>query len=154
MLETINSSGPVIWLVLLRIGLGALWIRSGLQKIMKRDYLAFDEKLRRFASNNPILWYKTFLERYLIPNSRLAGYFFVTSEVVLGAALVLGFLTVPAAVIASLFNVNFRLAAGWQSPSNTPLNYLMILCQLLVVASGAGGHLSLDALLFTTSTGG
>lgn len=154
MLETTNSSGLVIWFVLLRIGVGALWVRSGLLKIMKRDYLAFDEKLRRFASNNPILWYKSFLERYLIPNSGPAGYFFVTAEVVLGAALVLGFLTVPAAIIGSLFNINFRLAAGWQSPSNTPLNYLMILCQLLVIASGAGGHLSLDDLLFTTSTGG
>ena len=154
MLETTNSSELMIWFVLLRIGLGALWIRSGLEKVMKRDYLAFDEKLRRFASNNPILWYKTFLERYLIPNSLPAGYFFVTSEVVLGAALVLGFLTVPAAIIASVFNINFRLAAGWQSPSNTPLNYLMILCQLLVIAAGAGGHLSLDALLYTTGTGG
>ena len=75
MLETINSSGPVIWLVLLRIGVGALWVRSGLLKIMKREYLEFDEKLRRFASKNPFPWYKTFLERYLIPNSRPAGYF-------------------------------------------------------------------------------
>jgi thiosulfate dehydrogenase [quinone] large subunit len=121
---------------------------------MKRDYLNFDEKLRRFASKNPFPWYKIFLERYLIPNSRPAGYFFVTAEVVLGAALVLGFLTVPAAIIGALFNVNFRLVAGWQSPSNTPLNYLMIICKLLVIASGAGNYYSLDALLFTESTGG
>jgi hypothetical protein len=101
---------------------------------MKRDYLNFDEKLRRFASKNPFPWYKIFLERYLIPNSRPAG--------------------VPAAIIGALFNVNFRLAAGWQSPSNTPLNYLMIICKLLVIASGAGNYYSLDALLFTESTGG
>ncbi len=144
----------MIWLVLLRIGVGAIWLRSGLLKIVGGEYLEYDEKLQRFMSKNPFPWYKTFLQRYLIPISRPAGYFFVTAEVILGLTLILGLLTVPMAIAGVFFNINFRLAAGWQNPSNTPLNYLMILCQLLVVASGAGGHLSLDALLFTTSTGG
>lgn len=154
MMETINSSGPVIWLVLLRIGVGAIWLRSGLLKIPRKEYLRYGEKFGRYIEKNPFPWYRAFLKHYMLPISHPAGYFFVTAEVVLGASLVLGLLTVPAAIIGALFNVNFRLAAGWQSPSNTPLNYLMILCQLLVVASGSGGHLSLDALLFSTSTGG
>ena len=154
MLETINSSGPVIWFVLLRIGVGAIWLRSGLLKIPRKEYLRYGEKFERYIDKNPFPWYGAFLKHCMLPFSRPAGYFFVTAEVIVGLTLILGLLTVPMAIAGVFFNINFRLAAGWQSPSNTPLNYLMILCQLLVVASGAGGHLSLDALLFTTSTGG
>ncbi len=154
MLETINSSGPVIWLVLLRIGVGAIWLRSGLLKIVSGEYLEYDEKLQRFMSKNPFSWYGAFLKHYMLPISRPAGYFFVTAEIILGLTLILGLLTVPMAIAGVFLNINFRLAAGWQNPSNTPLNYLMILCQLLVIASSSGSYLSLDALLFASSTGG
>ncbi len=153
MLETINSSGPVIWLVLLRIAVGTIWLRSGLLKIPRREYLEYEKKLQRYMSKNPFPWYRDFLERHLLPNSRPAGYFFVTAEVLLGLTLIMGLLTVPMAIVGAFFNINFRLAAGWRNSSNIPLNYLMIMCQLLIVASGAGSYLSLDALLFTASAG-
>lgn len=97
---------------------------------------------------NPYSWYRRFLQEQILPHSLAAGYFFVTAEVLLGLALILGLFTTPAALIGAFFNVNFRLAAGWNSPSNPPLNYLMIGCQLLIVFSGAGNYLSLDALVF------
>ncbi|MFQ5802740.1 MAG: DoxX family protein [Candidatus Methylomirabilales bacterium] len=152
-MDPLKTMVPVFWLVLLRVAVGVIWLRSGLLKIVRREYLEYDEKLERFMSKNPFPWYRTFLERYMLPNSRPAGYLFVAAEVYLGVALMLGFLTVPSALIGVFFNINFRLAAGWQNPSNTPLNYLMIMCQLLVVFSGAGSYLSVDNLLFAASAG-
>jgi thiosulfate dehydrogenase [quinone] large subunit len=148
-----SATMPVIWMVLLRVALGLIWLRSGLMKVVSREYLEFRERFERFMSGNPFPWYRAFLERYMLPNSRPAGYFFVALEVCIGTAFVVGFLTVPAAVIAVFLNINFRLAAGWRSPSNTPLNYLMIICQILVILSDAGGYFSLDALLFSAGTG-
>lgn len=139
---------PVIWMVLLRLAIGIIWLRGGLLKVLHREYLEFDKKFERFISKNPFPWYCAFLQKYMLPYSLPAGYFFVIAEVCLGVALILGLLTVPAALIGALFNINFRLAAGWQNPSTTPLNYLMIMCQLLLVFSGAGDYLSLDSLLF------
>ena len=153
MVDPSVSSVPVIWLVLLRVGVGIIWLRSGLLKLPDREYLKYHEKLERYVSKNPFPWYRAFLRRYMLPYSLPAGYLFVTAELIIGVALILGLLTVPAALTGVFFNVNFRLAAGWQNPSNTPLNYLMIMCQLLVVASGAGNYLSLDALLFPASAG-
>jgi len=147
-LESLNSPVPAVWIVLLRVTVGLIWLRAGLSKVLHREYLEYEVKLRRFISKNPISWYRGFLERCMLPYSRPAGYFFVTAEVCLGVLLTLGLLTLPAALIGAFFNLNFRLAAGWQSPSNPTLNYLMIICQLLVAASDAGAYLSLDAVWF------
>jgi thiosulfate dehydrogenase [quinone] large subunit len=144
------ASGTVsaMWVVLIRVAVGLVWLRSGIPKLLGREYLDYREKLERFISGNPYPWYRRFLQDQILPHSLPAGYFFVAAEVLLGLALVLGLFTTPAALIGSFFNLNFRLAAGWSSPSNPPLNYLMIVCQLLIVFSGAGDHLSLDALFF------
>jgi len=144
---------PIVWLVLLRIAVGLIWLRSGLLKVVRGEYRHYREKLERFASKNPILWYREFMLGQLVPRSLPVGYLFVSAEVALGVMLTLGFFTVPAAWIAIFFNVNFRLGSGWQNPSNAPLNYLMIACELLVIFSGAGDHLSLDALFFSAKAG-
>jgi len=137
-----------IWIVVLRISVGALWLRSGLLKIPTRRYRQYDTMLSEMMGRNPIRWYTNFLRSYVLPRHRAAGYFFVTAEVLIGLLLILGLFTVPVALIGVFLNLNFRLAAGWQNPSATPLNYLFIICQLIVVFSGAGDYVSLDALLF------
>ncbi|HLC25554.1 MAG TPA: TQO small subunit DoxD [bacterium] len=144
-----SVTGPVIWLVLLRVAIGLIWLRSGLLKVVHGEYRTYHEKLERFASKNPILWYRKFMLGQLLPHSLPVGYLFVTAEVALGVLLVLGLLTVPAALAAIFLNINFRLGCGWQNPSNAPFNYLMIACELLVIFSGSGGYLSLDSLLFS-----
>ncbi|MBI3015423.1 MAG: DoxX family membrane protein [Candidatus Tectomicrobia bacterium] len=149
-----SGVAPIVWLVLLRVAVGLIWLRSGLLKVVGGEYGNYREKLERFASKNPILWYREFMLEQLLPRSLPVGYLFVTAEVALGVMLTLGFLTVPAALIAIFMNVNFRLGCGWQNPSNAPFNYLMIACELLVIFSGAGNHLSLDALLFSAQAGG
>ena len=135
MLESLNSPVPAVWIVLLRVTVGLIWLRAGLSKVLHREYLEYEVKLRRFISKNPISWYRGFLERCMLPYSRPAGYFFVTAEVCLGVLLTLGLLTLPAALIGAFFNLNFRLAAGWQSPSNPTLNYLFTHSYYLVQIS-------------------
>ena len=147
-MEATAAVVPVIWVVLLRLAIGLLWLRSGLRKFITGMDRRFDKVLEEMASGNPIPGYANFLRAYVAPRSRAAGYFFSGAEVVLGLALTLGFLTVPAALIGCFFNLNFRLAAGWTNFSVIPLNYLYIVCQLIVIFSGAGNHLSLDAILF------
>lgn len=147
-MEATTAVVPVIWVVLLRVAIGLLWLRSGVRKFSTGMHRRFDKVLEEMASGNPIPGYANFLRAYVMPKSRAAGYFFPCAEIVLGLALTLGFLTVPAALIGSLFNLNFRLAAGWTNLSVIPLNYLYIICQLIVIFSGAGNHLSLDAILF------
>ena len=147
-MESTAAVVSVIWVVLLRVAVGALWLRGGIEKLRPKLYRRYDQLLSEMIGGNPIRWYADFLRRYVLPRHRAAGYFFVTSEIVIGSALILGFFTAPVALIGSFFNLNFRLAAGWRVPSITPQNYLFIICQLIVVFSGAGNSLSLDALLF------
>ena len=138
----------MLWLVVLRVALGLVWLRSWFFKAVRHEERDFGQQIEGYMSRNPFPWYRTFLGRFVLPHRRWAGRVFTSAELVLGLALVLGLLTTPAALVAAFLNLNFRLAAGWRSPSTTPLNYLMIICQLLVVLSGAGDYASADALLF------
>ena len=149
LVDSINAPIAAVWVVLLRVAIGVIWLRSGVLKLPERDYLHYRERLERFISKNPFPWYRNFLEKVLLPYSLPAGYFFVTAEICLGVTLILGFLTVPMAILGAFFNLNFHLAAGWQNPSIPQLNYLMIMCHLIIVFSGAESHLALDALLFS-----
>ncbi len=154
MAELLSTGAPVLWLVLLRVALGLVWLRSWFFKVVRREERDFGQQIEGYMSRNPFPWYRAFLGRFVLPHRSWAGRVFTSAELVLGLALVLGLLTTPAALVGSFLNLNFRLAAGWRSPSTTPLNYLMIICQLLVVLSGAGDHASADALLFAARGAG
>src|SRR3989337_1983500 len=61
-LDPQSVTGPVIWL------------RSGLLKVVHGEYRTYHEKLERFASKNPILWYRKFMLGQLLPHSLPVGY--------------------------------------------------------------------------------
>ena len=84
-------------------------------------------------------WYAWFLQHVVLPNSATFAYVITFGEVLVGLALILGFLTGIAAFFGVVMNVNYLLAGA---VSTNPV--LAILGSLLMLAWRIAGYYGLD----------
>jgi uncharacterized membrane protein YphA (DoxX/SURF4 family) len=66
----------------------------------------------KFAMKNGYLWYRSFLNAAVLPHAATFGMLVVVSEIYVGIALVLGFTTRLAAVVALFLLFNYMCAKG------------------------------------------
>lgn len=135
-----------VWLALLRIFLGGILLYAGFQKITNPAF-AIDKVMAYFASKNPYPWYRDFLTGYAIPQSGLFALLVVWGELLLGGALILGFLTNLVALITFFMFLNYHFAASWISSASLYLHLIIMATSLIFALAGAGKALSLDQLL-------
>ncbi len=84
-------------------------------------------------------WYAWFLQHVVLPNSATFAYIITFGEVLVGLALILGFLTGIAAFFGIVMNVNYLLAG---TVSTNPV--LAILGSLIMLAWRIAGYYGLD----------
>jgi thiosulfate dehydrogenase [quinone] large subunit len=101
----------------------------------------------RQASENPIAFYKHFLETTVLPNSNLFAQLTAWGETVVGIGLTLGLLTGLASVVGLLLVVNYGLATQWMSPGQQGFHLLLTLLMVAFFFSRAGRTWGLDAWL-------
>lgn len=139
------------WLFV-RLVLGIEWVRGGLEKVGQAGWT--EPPLGRSVSGflrgaiakstegpHPEVphWYHNLAEKVLLPNAELFGVLVSYGEVVVGIALVLGFLT----RIAALGGVTMNLAFLWAGTTST--NPPMLLLGVALVLFGAeAGRFGLD----------
>jgi len=153
------------WLIV-RLYVGYQWLAAGWEKLFgfSINYDSFGQTVKGGAwvfnnhtgaaiqgfakgalakSNGPFpdvsSWYAWFLQHIVLPNSVAFAYIITFGELLVGLALILGFLTGIAAFFGVIMNVNYLLAGA---VSTNPV--LAILGSLIMLAWRIAGYYGLD----------
>jgi uncharacterized membrane protein YphA (DoxX/SURF4 family) len=134
-------------LVFLRFYLGMIFLVAGIPKIQEDFATRLAEFLRSVALTHSYVFYQEFAQRELLPHVRLFAGFVTWAEVLVGAALVLGFGTRVASAVAVVLLLNYMLAKGawFGSPASNDAALMAIAVALIMGA--AGRTLGVDAVL-------
>src|SRR5690242_15544352 len=120
---------PQTCLALLRVVVGAWFLKAVWTKLtlawavgvvpypaLSQRFLGFHpRRVAEFAADNPLGWYKAFLNGTVLPHASLFATLQAYGEVVVGLGLVLGLFTPLAAVLGLVLSVNYGLATQWMS---------------------------------------
>lgn len=129
---------------------GFIFARSSIGKITGGEFISgLGGTLQKFASENPYLWFKGFLEVVAIPNSQVFGILTMWGEFFAGFGVLVSlvclyflgsknklfvYLLGTGLLVGAFLSATFYFAAGWMSPSTDGLNLLMCLIQLAGLA--------------------
>lgn len=139
-----------VWAVV-RIYLGWQWLTSGWGKVNSPAWVGPDAggavtgyltgALDRAAGERPDVtgWYAWMIENLFLPNATVMSHLVAFGELLVGAALILGFLTGLSAFMGGLMNAAFLLAG---TVSSNPV--MFILATWLVLAWRVAGYYGLD----------
>lgn len=150
-----------VWLAIIRIAVGLYFVKSLVTKmsiVLVGGFLPFPAVSDRWigvmptivtkqASENPILFYKHFLENTVLTHGELFAHLTAWGETFVGIGLTLGFLTGLSSLIGLFLVVNYGLATQWMSPGQQGFHLLLTLLMILFFFSRAGRTLGLDGSL-------
>jgi uncharacterized membrane protein YphA (DoxX/SURF4 family) len=152
---------PQTGIALLRIVVGSWFLKAVWTKLtvvyvggvvpvpaVSPRFLAFQPKrVAEFAADNPVAWYKEFLQETVLPHAKLFATLQACGEVVVGIGLVLGLFTGLAALIGFVLSVNYGLATQWMSFGQQGFHVLLITSMVIFLMTGAGRQWGLDQVL-------
>lgn len=134
-----------LWAVI-RVYVGYAWLTAGWHKIA--DPKGFDATgflkgaIAKATGEHPAVqsWYAGFLKSVALPNVGLFNFLVAYGEFLVGLALILGFASMFATLMAAFMNLNFMLAGS------TSTNPILFTLEILMLAAGgaAVGHIGLD----------
>ena len=160
----VSMSHPAEWLAVVRIVVGLYFVKSLVTKMslvllggvvpipaVSARWLEVMPKLvTKQASENPITFYKHFLEATVLPNSSLFAHLTAWGETVVGIGLTLGLLTGVASLVGMVLVVNYGLATQWMSPGQQGFHLVLFFLMLAFLFARAGRTWGLDAWLART----
>src|SRR5919197_5533121 len=152
---------PQIWLAVLRIVVGAWFLKAVWTKLtvefawgvvpylaVSPRFLGFQPKrVAEFANGNPVAWYKQFLEDTVLPHAGLFAHLQAYGEAAVGLALLLGFCVGLTALVGLLLTLNYGLATQWMSFGQQGFHVLLITSMVIFLMTGAGRLWGLDQIL-------
>jgi len=140
------------WLAILRIGVGIWWLESVRHKdipdFLRGGSMGWVESL---TENHPIPPFARMIRRVSLASERrrvITSWLVVLGELACGISLVLGFLTPAGLILATFLNLNYLLLAGLKDYGEQGQNTMMLLCNVVLFATGAGMTWGIDAVLF------
>jgi len=159
--ESNGMVAPERWLALLRVMIGywfikALWTKLDLVllggvfpvlMVEPRWIEAMPKIAARQAADNPILWYKTFVEGTVIPHAVLFASLIAWGEVLVGASLVLGLGAGLGALGGLFLSLNYGIATWHVSPASQGFHYVLVVAMLVLFLARSGRAWGLDARL-------
>ncbi len=159
--DAITMSHPTEWIAVLRIVVGLYFVKSLVTKmtvvmlggvlpipaVSARWIEVMPKIVTRQASENPIAFYKHFLESTVLPNSTMFAQMTAWGETVVGIGLTLGLLTGLASLIGLVLVTNYGLATQWMSPGQQGFHLILFFLMLAFFLSRAGRVWGLDAWL-------
>src|SRR5688572_31233201 len=157
--ENVTVSHPAEWLAVLRIVVGLYFVKSLVTKmsigmlggvlpipVVSGRWLEVMPKIvTRQASENPIAFYKQFLEGTVIPNSTVFAQLTAWGETAVGIGLTLGLLTGVASIVGLLLVTNYGLATQWMSPGQQGFHIVLFVLMIAFFGARAGRTWGLDA---------
>jgi len=137
---------PAVWLFI-RLVLGVEWVRAGWEKIGEAGWTAAPRGAavegflrgaieKSTAGEHPEVqhWYHTLAEDVFLPNADIFAYLVAYGELLVGIALIIGFLT----RLSALFGVFMNLAFLMAGVSSTNPQMLLLGLALVAFGSAAG----------------
>ncbi|CAA7600644.1 DoxX family [Acididesulfobacillus acetoxydans] len=145
----------VVWTIL-RVYLGWEWLSSGLSKVFGPGSAAWvgpqagsavskflKAALVKSTGAHPDVqrWYASFINGVALPNATAFSYLVAWGELLIGIALIIGFLTTIALLLAVFLNLNYLLAG---TVSTNPMDLLW--AALLLWAGSAAYYWGVDRI--------
>ena len=150
LLATKTQRVPLVWISLLRLLLGILFLTTWSSNLTKGFYTP--DGLVDFFTNvfpqseNPLAWYAAFINGIILPIRGFFAPFQLVTEFLIGVFLVLGFLTPLTSFAGIIFIINTFLATFGH---DWPWSYGMMLAILgVVLVTRAGRSIGIDNLLY------
>ena len=157
----VTMSHPAEWLAVLRIVVGLYFVKSLVTKmsvvmiggvlpipaVSDRWLEVMPKIVTRQASENPIAFYKHFLETTVLANSNLFAQLTAWGETIAGIGLTLGLLTGVASLIGLVLVINYGLATQWMAPGQQGFHLVLFFLMLAFFFARAGRTWGLDAWL-------
>jgi len=103
------------------------------------------ELVARQAAENPILWYKAFLEQTVLANSTLFAQMTAWGEVLVGLSLTVGCLAGLGALGGLWLSLNYGLASAHLSAASLGFHYMLVLNFVVLFLARSGRAWGLDA---------
>jgi uncharacterized membrane protein YphA (DoxX/SURF4 family) len=159
--RAVTMNHPAEWLAVLRIVVGLYFVKSLVTKmsfvllggilpvpaVSERWLTVMPKIVAKQASENPLLFYKQFLEGTVLPNSSLFAHLTAWGETVTGIGLTLGLLTGLASLVGFLLVINYGLATQWMSPGQQGFHLVLFFLMLSFFFARAGRTGGLDGWL-------
>jgi uncharacterized membrane protein YphA (DoxX/SURF4 family) len=159
--RSVSMDHPAEWLAVLRIVVGLYFAKALVTKLtitlaggvlpvpaVSERWLATMPKLiAKQAADNPILWYKQFLEQTVLTHAELFATLTAWGETVVGLGLTLGLLNGLAALIGFVLVVNYGLATQWMSSGQQGFHLVLVTVMVAFFFARAGRRWGLDALI-------
>ena len=146
-----DTKSSLFWLVV-RVYVGWIWLNAGWEKVINPVWFGTDAgaalkgfimgALSKTGGPHPDVqgWYAYFLQTFVLNNTTIWSNLVAVGELLIGLALIFGFLTGVSAFFGVFMNLNFMLA-GTVSINPT----LFVLGLGLVLAWRVSGYLGADA---------
>jgi uncharacterized membrane protein YphA (DoxX/SURF4 family) len=152
-------SYPDKWIAFLRIVVGLYFVKSLATKmsfvlvagflpvptVSERWFTVMPNLVAKQASQNPIGFYKQFLEGTVLTHPELFAQLTAWGETAVGLGLTLGLLTGLSSLIGLVLVTNYGLATQWMSPGQQGFHLVLFALMLTFFLSRAGRVWGLDA---------
>lgn len=159
--STVTMSHPAEWLALLRIVVGLYFVKSLITKmslvmlggvlpvpmVSSRWLEVMPKIVTRQASENPIAFYKNFLETTVLPNSNVFAQMTAWGETVVGIGLTLGLLTGLASIVGLILVINYGLATQWMTPGQQGFHLVLFFLMVAFFFARSGRTWGIDGWL-------
>ena len=153
-----SMSHPDRWLAFARIVVGLYFAKSFVTKLgivmvggvlplpgaTERWITTMPKIVAKQASDNPILFYKHFLENTVLTHPEIFAQLTAWGETVVGLGLTLGLLTGVSSIIGLFLVTNYGLATQWMSPGQQGFHYILFVLMITFFFSRAGRTWGLD----------
>ena len=163
----VTMSHPAEWLAVLRIVVGLYFVKSIVTKmsvvmlggvlpipaVSERWLTVMPKIVTKQASENPVAFYKQFLEGTVIPHSSTFAQLTAWGETVVGIGLTLGLLTGLASLVGLFLVANYGLATQWMSPGQQGFHLVLFFLMVAFFFARAGRTWGLDAWLARRKSG-
>ena len=157
----VTMNHPAKWLAALRIVVGLYFVKSLVTKmgivmlggvlpipvVSARWIEVMPKIVTRQASENPLSFYKQFLEATVIPHSSLFAQLTAWGETVVGIGLTLGLLTGLASLVGLFLVINYGLATQWMSPGQQGFHLVLLFLMITFFFARAGRTWGIDGWL-------
>lgn len=157
----VTMNDPAEWLAVLRIVVGLYFVKSLITKmtvimvggvlplpaVSERWLTVMPKIVTKQASENPILFYKHFLEGTVLTHGSTFAQLTAWGETVVGIGLTLGLLTGLASLVGLFLVVNYGLATQWMSPGQQGFHLVLFFLMVAFFFARAGRTWGLDAWL-------
>lgn len=155
----IEMSNPSQWLAVLRILVGLWFLKAFTSKmdfvllggffpfigVEPRWIATMPAIVAKQAAENPILWYKAFLEQTVLPNSATFAQLTAWGEVLAGLSLTIGCFAGLGALGALWLSINYGLASAHLSSASLGFHYMLVATISMLFLARSGREWGLDA---------